>query len=518
MIELSPAKTYLIRNRAGVEVAAHHRLDEANGKRIWWTRNGTSGLGGFPAADLPLYGIDEVIPGGRVIVTEGEKARDALVGAGFSAVATVCGASSTPSDTVLDDLKDSDVYLWPDNDDVGHEHMGRIAERLRGLGIPSRTITWGSQKGDDAYDLIELTGGQSENILDIISDAKAAPEPLFDPDTIGRESGERAPSEFIMAVRAADFVAADVTAPRYLVEGIWPEQAIGFISGQPKVFKSFLALDLAFALASGGMFLGRYQAPQPQRVLVIQNESSRSAFRDRLRSIGNRFGGIPEELCVITNYPILLDDETWIERMNRDLERIRPALMILDPLASMSSADENSATEVGDIVRLLREWRDKYEMAICIVHHTVKDGSGRRSGNKLRGSGALYGAAEVVVSMERPDDDAPRIAVRIEMKETESPKPFFAEFIPEGSELRIQNAEQLIATDQAIVDFLTSRGEATVADIATNLNLRIPIIREVVKTLGMRGIRLKPGTGTSNKPAIYYREVVAPLRLGIAEE
>ena len=219
VLELSPAKTYVIRDRTGLEIATHHRLDTADGKKIWWSRNGASGLDGFPSSALPLYGIDELVPGGRVLVTEGEKARDALNQAGFAAVATVCGASSTPADVVLDDLKDNDVYLWPDNDEVGRGHMNRIAERLRGLGIPSKTITWGSEKGDDAYDLITRDGWKAENILALLTDAKAVPEPPFDPDALARADGERPPSEFIMAVRAADFVAADITAPRYLVEG-----------------------------------------------------------------------------------------------------------------------------------------------------------------------------------------------------------------------------------------------------------------------------------------------------------
>ena len=38
---------------------------------------------------------------------------------------------------------------------------------------------------------------------------------------------------------------------RWLVTGLWSEQAVGIVGGEPKCCKSFLALDLAVAVASG---------------------------------------------------------------------------------------------------------------------------------------------------------------------------------------------------------------------------------------------------------------------------
>jgi len=36
---------------------------------------------------------------------------------------------------------------------------------------------------------------------------------------------------------------------RWLVTGLWSEQAVGIVGGEPKCCKSFLALDLAVAVA-----------------------------------------------------------------------------------------------------------------------------------------------------------------------------------------------------------------------------------------------------------------------------
>jgi hypothetical protein len=38
---------------------------------------------------------------------------------------------------------------------------------------------------------------------------------------------------------------------RWLVDGLWSEEAVGIIGDEPKCCKSFLALDLAVAVAAG---------------------------------------------------------------------------------------------------------------------------------------------------------------------------------------------------------------------------------------------------------------------------
>ncbi len=45
---------------------------------------------------------------------------------------------------------------------------------------------------------------------------------------------------------------------RWLVTGLWSEQAVGIVGGEPKCCKSFLALDLAVAVASGTACLRRF--------------------------------------------------------------------------------------------------------------------------------------------------------------------------------------------------------------------------------------------------------------------
>ena len=61
---------------------------------------------------------------------------------------------------------------------------------------------------------------------------------------------------------------------RWLVAGLWSEQAVGIVGGEPKCCKSFLALDLAVSVAAGTPCLRRFAVPEPGRVLLYAAEDA----------------------------------------------------------------------------------------------------------------------------------------------------------------------------------------------------------------------------------------------------
>lgn len=141
------AAVWEVREADGELVAVHVRFDEkGGGKSVLWWRDGSWGLDGLELADLPLYRLPELAAaddGQPAIVTEGEKAADALADRGLLAVGTVTGASGTPGTDALRPLQGRRaVYLWPDADDVGEAHMARVAQALMRLGVRPRIVTW----------------------------------------------------------------------------------------------------------------------------------------------------------------------------------------------------------------------------------------------------------------------------------------------------------------------------------------------------------------------------------------
>src|SRR5580692_11221248 len=61
---------------------------------------------------------------------------------------------------------------------------------------------------------------------------------------------------------------------RWLFAGLWSEQAVGIVGGEPKCCKSFLALDIAVAVAAGIPCLRRFAVPRPGRVLLYAAEDA----------------------------------------------------------------------------------------------------------------------------------------------------------------------------------------------------------------------------------------------------
>ena len=148
---------YEIRDVNGVHVATHARKGSGKDKQVWWeTPGGKVSDGGIHPPDLPLYGTEKLAgtpPGAVVVLTEGEKAADALNQRGVLVVGTVTGAATIPNRDVLAVLLSFRVVLWPDNDEGGQSHMRRIAGVLAEQGRTDiRMLDWcdATPKGDAA--------------------------------------------------------------------------------------------------------------------------------------------------------------------------------------------------------------------------------------------------------------------------------------------------------------------------------------------------------------------------------
>lgn len=113
----------------------------------WRGPSGQSGLDGIGVEDLPVYRAETLsrIPNDTmVLVVEGCKAAEALRRSAIAVVATITGAAGTPNRQVLKVLAGRPVCLWPDNDDIGRDHMRRIGELL--LDIAAEV--WWIEPGD----------------------------------------------------------------------------------------------------------------------------------------------------------------------------------------------------------------------------------------------------------------------------------------------------------------------------------------------------------------------------------
>jgi len=197
----------------------------------------------------------------------------------------------------------------------------------------------------------------------------------------------------ILPVERACQLASSGPQMQWLVEGLWSEQAVGILGGEPKCCKSFLALDVAVSVASGAACLRQFPVRRAGPVLLFPAEDSLAVVRQRLAGIAAAaqvpFDSLPVE--VITAPALRLDTPADRLRLSDTVQQLRPLLLILDPLIRLHRVDENDATQVAALLSYLRELQRQFQLAVMLVHHARKDSHASRPGQALRGSSELHG-------------------------------------------------------------------------------------------------------------------------------
>jgi hypothetical protein len=190
---------------------------------------------------------------------------------------------------------------------------------------------------------------------------------------------------------------------QWLVEGLWSEQAVGILGGEPKCCKSFMALDVAVSVASGAACLRQFPVRRTGPVLLFPAEDSPAIVRQRLEGIAAAaqvpFDSLPVE--VITAPSLRLDTPEDRSRLSQTVQQLHPILLILDPLIRLHRVDENDATQIAALLSYLRELQRQFQLAVLLVHHARKDSNSSRPGQALRGSSELHGWGDSNLYMRR---------------------------------------------------------------------------------------------------------------------
>ena len=228
---------------------------------------------------------------------------------------------------------------------------------------------------------------------------------------------------------------------RWLVTGLWGEQAVGIVGGEPKCCKSFLALDLAVAVASGMPCLRRFSVSRAGRVLLFAAEDALHIVRRRLEGIASAAGVALADLDiqVITSPVLRLDLDADRRNLAETVARLQPRLLILDPFVRLHRIDENASGEVAPLLAFLRELQRRHGTAVLVVHHARKGGGGMRAGQALRGSSEFHAWGDSNLYLRRDGDN---LSLSVEHRAAPSPKPLSIELAQRGDALALEVADR----------------------------------------------------------------------------
>lgn len=347
----------------------------------------------------------------------------------------------------------------------------------------------------------------------------------------------------------------DLPTPQWLVRDVLTAGAVGFIAGQPKSFKSWVALDLALSVASGQSFLGHFPIENPGPVLYVQEEDSGPMVKRRLNKIwpgklGDKLKLGPDgtiewlpaqenkELPPINGYignGFTISDpgwQVWLDETlvaGNDGEPYR--LLVFDPLMMMAGeVEENRAQQMTEYVfKPLKQLARKHAVAIQVVHH-MKKGDPRtpaRGGQLLLGSVANHAWAEDSmyfrigkggsIVCEQESKQAPVPGFTISHIRNRKWEPVVAVAKQDGDEDpgtngRLDDSEGPVRRAR---DAGNNRRAATPGAPATRPNKVIAAMHGLREPIGPSDLAARAGVGTSGVHKVLQRAIANGLVLKI---
>ena len=358
-VEPEPTSTieakYVYRDKAGKKICEVARMALSNGKKTFVVP------GGMPTP-RPLYGLERWHTSAFVVLVEGEKCADALTSIGVDATSLMGGSSTIIDKTDLTPLAGKTVILWPDNDAPGFKLMDEMAAPLAAIGCIVQRLNPPAGKPDkwDAADAI------AEG-FDVVGFLKARDEP--------------APPAHGLAGQWIDDLKY-VYEPE-IVEDLIPARGVGVVFGPSSAGKSFVVVDWAMEIASGGKVLGMHTTPSG--VLYFAGEGQHGLKKRIVASRRER--GLDDVVLPFNVLSALLDlsksEAKDIDRLCAYAREIAGEMtargaplrvVFIDTLAAAApGANENAGEDMGPIMQAFHRMSEALGVVIVLVAHTGKD-------------------------------------------------------------------------------------------------------------------------------------------------
>ena len=312
------------------------------------------------------------VPGCRVNICEGIGSAWACWQATGAAAVACFGVGNMGK--VAKALRQSDntarLVLVPD---VGKEvDAAKIAAEV-GAGVAAMPEGW--PKNSDVNDLAQRDGG--DTLAALLEDATEPPKPAPRYRLLTRD----------------DLAALPPLAWR--VHGVLPAAGLAGLYGPSASGKSFLALDMAAAVAEGQRWFDCRVEPAQVVYAALEGEAG---FKLRAQAWEVHKGrNLPEGLHMVMQ-PFKLTEPQDV----RDLAAVVPAgaVVFLDTLnRAAPTADENSSADMGQILEAAKRLQTLTGGLVLLVHHTGKDAT-----KGLRGHSSLFAAMDAAIEVSRDGD------------------------------------------------------------------------------------------------------------------
>jgi 5S rRNA maturation endonuclease (ribonuclease M5) len=321
-----------------------------------------------------------------VLIAEGEKDAETLNQLGYLATTAPMGAGKwKPSYSKW--LAGRTVFILQDSDEPGAKHATDIANHLAGIAANVHIV-------DPFRGHADLTawidaGHTKADLESVLEDA----------------SQEQAPASEASVAATHVFKSGSALMKTEIPEPVWvvPSllcEGLAILAGRPKSGKSWMALSIGIAVATGRRALGLADVV-PGNVLVLSLEDSERRLQDRIRIIA----GDTAEGDVLQRFDYLVGAPPPLSVVEQWLVQHPQARLIVidtfgrfrDPQTKNSNLYEHDTRSADSLQRLAL----KHHICILLVHHTRKMEDANDPVAEISGSFGLSGVADTILVMKR---------------------------------------------------------------------------------------------------------------------
>lgn len=272
----------------------------------------------------------------------------------------------------------------------------------------------------------------------------------------------------------SELLSASFPEPVWVVPGLVPE-GLTILAGRPKLGKSWLALQIAFAKACGGMVLGRPVAAG--KVLYLALEDGARRLQNRMRE--------QEWTTEAAENTVFILAET-LDGFERLLAHEQPDFCVVDTFAKLvqgSGLDHDNATQNTDVWGRLHTLAQTTGTALLVVEHHKKAFAGDGVSDIL-GSTAKGAVADTIIGLyrERGKPDARLVVTGRDLEDDE----MIVHFDPTTASWQPTDTHTGRKHEAAILDALRSQPD-TISGLARRLDVSKGRVSETLAELEQKG-------------------------------
>lgn len=290
------------------------------------------------------------------------------------------------------------------------------------------------------------------------------------------------------------------SAIKWAVPGLVPE-GVTFLAGKPKMGKSWMALNIACAIAEGGVALSSIKVEKGQ-VMYLAMEDNLRRLKKRANIVTDN--NIPAGIHFFTEWQRM--DELGLEYMDKYIEKHPEIkLVIVDTLQKIKPRGNGQSmySDDYDAVGSLHRIAHQYEVSILVIHHLRKMDSSDPM-DQISGTLGLTGAADgmLVLARERGKADA---VLHVTGRDIEEDAAYALEWTQNNATWAIMgHADELQPSREReqVLRCLRDEGDLSNKQIAKYLNWDYDNVRRITARMANDGA-LKTISGDRKSGYIY---------------